>query len=123
MIGLETLLPLTLTQLVQPGTITLERAIELTSTDPASILGIPHGSLAVGAPADVTVFDPDWVWEITEDWFVSKSKNSPFTGRKVGGRVTHTVSRGEIIFEETNLDKGDARKEGEREPDELHVHV
>ena len=72
MIGLETLLPLTLTQLVQPGTITLERAIELMSTDPASILGIPHGSLAVGAQADVTVFDPDWSWDITGDWFVSK---------------------------------------------------
>jgi len=123
MIGLETLLPLTLTQLVQPGTVTLERAIELMSTDPASILGIPHGSLAVGAPADVTVFDPDWTWEITEDWFVSKSKNSPFTGLKVQGRVTHTVSRGEIVFEETDLDRGDARTEDEREPDELSVHV
>jgi len=123
MIGLETLLPLALTQLVQPGTVTLERAIELMSTDPASILGIPHGRLAVGAPADVTVFDPDWAWEITEDWFVSKSKNSPFTGRKVRGRVTHTISRGEVVFEETNLDEGDAREEGEREPNELSVHV
>jgi len=123
MIGLETLLPVTLTQLVQPGTVTLERAIELLSTDPASILGIPHGSLAVGAPADVTVFDPDWTWEITEDWFVSKSKNSPFTGRNVQGRVTHTISRGEIVFEETDLDRGDARTEGERESDELPLHV
>ena len=123
MTGLETLLPLTLTQLVQPGTITLERAVELMSTDPASILRIPHGSLAVGAPADVTVFDPDWAWEITEDWFVSKSKNSPFTGRKVRGRVTHTVSRGEVIFEETDLNEGDARDEGERESDVLSVHA
>jgi dihydroorotase len=123
MIGLETLLPLTLTELVQPGTITLERAIELMSTDPASILGIPHGSLAVGAPADVTVFDPDWVWKITGDWFVSKSKNSPFTGRVVRGRVTHTVSRGEVVFEESAFDEGDARAQGRREPDELPVHV
>ncbi len=123
MTGLETLLPLTLTQLVQPGTITLERAVELMSTDPASILRIPHGSLAVGAPADVTVFDPDWAWEITEDWFVSKSKNSPFTGHKVRGRVTHTVSRGEVVFEETDLNEGDARDEGERESDVLSVHV
>ncbi|MFH1501781.1 MAG: dihydroorotase [Candidatus Eisenbacteria bacterium] len=123
MIGLETLLPLTLTELVQPGTITLERAIELMSTDPASILGIPHGSLAVGAPADVTVFDPDWAWKITGDWFVSKSKNSPFTGRVVRGRVTHTVSRGEVVFEESAFDEGDARAQGRREPDELPVHV
>lgn len=123
MIGLETLLPLTLTQLVQPGTITLERAIELMSTDPASILGIQHGSLALESPADVTVFDPDWPWEITGDWFVSKSKNSPFTGRKVQGRVTHTISRGEIVFEETSVDRSDARAEGERKSDELPVHV
>jgi dihydroorotase len=123
MIGLETLLPLTLTQLVQPGTITLERAIELMSTDPASILGLPHGSLAVGAPADVTVFDPDWAWEIEENWFLSRSTNSPFTGRKVQGRVTHTVSRGELVFEETAFDDSDAREEDERQRDELPVHA
>jgi dihydroorotase len=123
MIGLETLLPLTLTQLVVPGTITLERAIELLSTDPASILGIPHGSLDVGEPADVTVFDPDWAWEIDAAWFRSKSRNSPFIGRKVRGRVACTISRGEIVFEETALDGGEARRKVEREPDELPLHV
>jgi len=123
MIGTETLLPLTLTQLVQPGTIALERAIELMSTDPASILGIPHGSLAVGAPADVTVFDPDWAWEIAGNWFVSKSANSPFIGRKVRGRVTHTVSRGEVVFEETAFDEGGACEEGERQRDDIPVHA
>jgi dihydroorotase len=119
MIGLETLVPLTLTQLVHPGTITLDRAIELMSTDPASILGIPHGSLAVGAPADVTVVDPDWGFEITEDWFLSKSKNSPFVGRRVKGRVILTVSRGEIVFEERADDKGGAREANALQPDEL----
>lgn len=123
MIGLETLLPLTLTQLVQPGTITLERAIELMSTDPASILGIAHGSLAVGSPADVTVFDPDWAWEIGADWFVSKSRNSPFTGRRVRGRVLLTVSRGEIVFEETAEDDGNTREQSQRQPDELPAHA
>jgi len=123
MIGLETLLPLTLTQLVQPGTVTLERAIELLSTDPASILGIEHGSLAPGALADVTIFDTDWAWEISESWFLSKSRNSPFTGRTVRGRVTHTISRGEIVFEETAFDAGHARGKGEREPDELPLRI
>jgi dihydroorotase len=118
MIGLETLLPLTITHLVEPGTITLERAIELMSTDPASILGIPHGSLATGSRADVTVFDPDWAWEIREDWFLSKSKNSPFVGRRVKGRVVLTVSRGEIIFEETAQNDGGTREQKERQPDE-----
>ncbi len=123
MTGLETLLPLTLTQLVQPGTITLERAIELMSSDPASILGIPHGSLAVGARADVAVFDPDWAWEIEAGWFLSKSGNSPFIGRNVRGRVTLTVSQGEIVFEERTLDCGHAREESERGAKELPVHI
>jgi dihydroorotase len=123
MIGLETLLPLTLTQLVQPGTITLERAIELMSTDPASMLSIPHGSLAEGSSADVTVFDPDWAWEITEDWFMSKSKNSPFAGHRVKGRVVLTVSRGEIVFEETAIDGGGGPEQRERQPDELSART
>jgi len=106
MIGMETLLPLTLTHLVQSGTITLERAIELMSTDPATILGIPHGNLAEGSRADVTVFDPDWAWEISADWFRSKSKNSPFIGRSVAGRVLLTISRGEIVFEEDGGSEG-----------------
>ena len=119
MIGLETPLPLTLTQLVQPGTITLERAIELMSTDPATILGIPHGSLEVGSPADVTVFDPEWSWQVERDWFRSRSRNSPFVGRRVKGRVVLTVSRGEVVFEETHLGGGDAHEEREREPGQL----
>jgi dihydroorotase len=123
MIGLETLLPLILTQLVRPGTVTLERAIELMSTDPASILGIEHGSLAERSPADVTVFDPDWAWEISADWFMSKSRNSPFIGRRVSGRVLLTVSRGEIVFEETDEGCGGAREKSARQPDELPAHA
>jgi dihydroorotase len=113
MIGLETLLPLAITQLVVPGTITMERAIELMSTGPARILGIPHGSLAVGSRADVTVFDPDWSWEIEEEWFRSRSGNSPFVGRRVRGRAVFTVSRGEVVFEEAQLGDGDAHEDSE----------
>jgi dihydroorotase len=126
MIGVETLLPLTLTNLVQSGTITLERAIELLTTDPANILGIPAGSLEIGAVADVMVFDPEWAWEITRDWFRSKSKNSPFIGHTVKGRVILTVAKGEVVFrdeESTGFDDGDAHAEGEPEPRELPVHA
>lgn len=126
MIGLETLLPLTLTNLVRSGTITLERAIELLTTDPANILGIPAGSLEAGAAADVVVFDPEWAWEVTEDWFRSKSKNSPFVGETVKGRVILTIAKGEVVFrdeESTGLNDGDAHEEDERRLRELPVHA
>jgi dihydroorotase len=126
MIGVETLLPLTLTNLVRSGTITLERAIELLTTDPAKILGIPAGSLEVGAQADVVVFDPEWTWVIKKDWFRSKSRNSPFIGRTVKGRVILTVAKGEIVFQDeegTRLDHGDAHEEVEAESRERPVHA
>jgi len=126
MIGVETLLPVTLTNLVQSGTVTLERAVELLSTDPASILDIPHGTLEAGSRADVTVFDPDWAWEVTADWFRSKSKNSPFIGRTLQGRVILTISEGKIVFEENGTagnDDGEAQAESEHRPEELPVHV
>jgi dihydroorotase len=126
MIGVETLLPLTLTNLVESGTITLERAIELLTARPARILGIPAGSLAVGAAADVAVIDPEWGWEIGKNWFRSKSKNSPFIGHTVKGRVILTIAKGEVVFrdeESTGFDDGDAREEGEPERRELPVHA
>jgi dihydroorotase len=126
MIGVETLLPLTLTNLVQSGTITLERAIELLTTDPAKILGISAGSLEVGATADVVVFDPEWAWEVTKDWFRSKSRNSPFIGRTVKGRAILTVAKGEIAFrdeEAIGFHDGDAHAEDERGREELAVHA
>jgi len=109
MIGLETLLPLTLTHLVHPGVISLERAIELLSTDPASILALPAGSLAVGSPADIAVFDPGIRWTLGKDWIRSRSKNSPFIGHELAGRVVLTVSRGEIAFENEEWGGGGSR--------------
>jgi len=114
-IGLETLLPVTLTHLVAPGSITLTRAIELLSVSPARILGLPGGTLAVGAPADVTVFDPERRWKVTEDWFRSRSKNSPFIGHILAGRVTLTVRGGGIAFSETtdgSAGHGEAARNG-----------
>ena len=126
MIGVETLLPLTLTNLVQPGTVTLQRAIELLTVDPANILGIRAGSLAAGERADVVVFDPERTWEVTRDWFLSRSKNSPFIGEQLRGRVTLTIARGEIVFEEGEWtargDAGDTGEEDERGAREFSLH-
>lgn len=106
MTGVETLLPVTMTYLVQPGFVTLERAVELMTADPANILGIIAGSLEVGAPADVVAFDADRGWTPTKEWFRSKSGNSPFIGRALRGRALFTMVRGEVVFEEEERNAG-----------------
>jgi dihydroorotase len=89
MIGLETLLPLGL-ELVHNGFLTLLELIAKLSANPAAILRRPAGTLAKGAAADLVLFDPAKPWRIDEKAFLSKSKNSPFDGRPVQGRVIGT---------------------------------
>lgn len=96
-IGLETLLPLTL-ELVHNGHLTLLQALRALSQRPAEILRLPAGRLAEGVPADLVLFDLDRPGRIEIDSFRSKSKNSPFDGRPVQGRVLKTVVDGRVIF-------------------------
>ena len=97
-IGLETALAAVLTHVVEPGVMTLLRAIEAMSTAPARILGAPgHGGpIEPGRPANLVVFDPAAEWTV-EPPFASKSRNSAFLGRRVRGRVVHTVYAGELV--------------------------
>ena len=97
-IGLETALAAVLTHLVDPGLITLPRAVEALSTAPARILGAGgHGGpIEPGRPANLVVFDPDARWNV-EAPFVSRSRNCAFLGRALRGRVIHTVLRGELV--------------------------
>jgi len=97
-IGLETTLPLAL-ELVRSGLITLSRLAELMSLNPARILGVPGGSLAPGGPADVTVVDPDLRFTLAPSDSRSLSRNSPFWGRPLQGRATHTIVGGRVVFE------------------------
>jgi dihydroorotase len=89
MVGLETALALTISELVKPGHLTLLDAIHRLSTAPARILGLNHqgGPLEQGACANVVVFDPDAEWSVDPTTFYSRSRNTPFAGRKVLGRV------------------------------------
>src|SRR5439155_2704998 len=93
-IGLETALAAVLTELVEPGRISMGRAIEALSTAPARILGAPDhgGPVGAGRPANLSVFDPDATW-VVESPFHSRSRNSAFLGRTLRGRVVHTVLR------------------------------
>ncbi len=96
-IGLETLLPLTL-ELHHNKHLTLPAALALVTCRPAERMGLEAGRLAKGAPADLVLIDPERPWQIDEDAFRSKSKNSPFDGRPVQGAVVRTVVDGRTIF-------------------------
>lgn len=98
-VGLETSLSAGITWLVNSGHITLKKLIELMSANPAAILGVPGGSVAVGQPADLVLFDTDTAWTVEPDKLVSKSKNTPYAGKRLTGRVMATVCRGKIVYE------------------------
>ncbi|ODT44371.1 MAG: dihydroorotase [Nitrospira sp. SCN 59-13] len=97
-VGLETALPLTLA-LVEEGVLTLESAVDKLATAPAKAFSLNAGTLAVGAPADVAIVDPNREWEVDPSRFRSKSRNTPFAGWKVKGRVTTTIVSGRVVFE------------------------
>ena len=97
-IGLETSLALTLTHLVRPGHISLERAIALLSYNGAQICNLAAGTLQEGAPADITIFDPDASWTVKADEFASKAQNSPFIGQTLYGRVKYTLCDGQCAY-------------------------
>lgn len=91
--GLETALPIVL-GLVRDGDLTLARAIELLTAGPAKVLGLPVGTLANGAAADITIFEPDARWSYATPR--SKSKNSPWLGAELTGRVRTVLVAGEV---------------------------
>lgn len=97
-VGLETSVPLTITELVDTGILTPMQMAEKMSYNPAKILGLDRGSLAEGKPADVTVIDPKAEYTIHASKFASKGKNTPFDGRKVKGRVVATICDGKTVY-------------------------
>ena len=95
-IGLETSLALTLA-LVRSGELPLARAIERLTVGPARCLGLPYGTLAAGSLADVIVVDPEREWKVDPQRFFSRSRNSPFTGWTLRGRVLRTFVAGKLV--------------------------
>jgi dihydroorotase len=104
-VGLETALGLTL-ELVHAGVLTAKRAVELLTHGPAKAFGLPGGHLAPGAPADVTVVDPSEEWTVDAHRFHSRSRNTPFHGRKQKGRVVQTWVGGRKVFENGQVGSG-----------------
>lgn len=98
-VGLETALGLVVTHLVEPGHLDWPQAIEKMTINPARVLGIDKGTLAVGADADVTVIDPARRWTVDRDRFRSKSSNSPFDGWELVGAACATIVGGKIKYQ------------------------
>ncbi len=98
LIGLETAVPVLLDRLVHAGLITLGRLVELCAAGPARILHVPGGTLAVGAPADLTILAPDLPVVITPETFRSKSRNTPFGGWTLRGGVAATFVGGRAVY-------------------------
>ncbi len=96
-IGLETLIPLTITELVEKNVLSLPEAIEKITINPAKILNLNKGTLALGSDADLTIIDLNLEKTITH--FTSKSKNSPFIGRKLKGFAVLTMVKGKIVMQ------------------------
>ncbi len=93
MLGLETALAVALTELDLP----IERVLALMSWQPARIAGVDAGPVVEGRLADLCVVDPAAVWVVEAERMASRSRNTPFAGRKLTGRVRHTVFRGEAV--------------------------
>lgn len=98
-IGLETALSLVWTYFVKSGKLSPVRLVELMFANPARILNLPAGTLKKGSYADITVFAPDIEWTVQPEQFWSKSRNTPFGGWKLTGRVVMTIVAGEIVHQ------------------------
>ena len=96
-IGLETFLPTCVKALIEPGHLTWPQMIAMITLHPAQILGIDRGTLKPGAPADVTIIDPDREWTIDVTKFRSKSRNCPFGGWKVKGLAEQVIVGGRVV--------------------------
>ena len=98
-IGFETALGATITNLVIPGHISYQDMVRVMSYNPAKLLGIDRGEIAEGKVADLTIFDPNREYVYIKEKIVSKSKNTPWINKKLKGQVRYTVVSGRIVYE------------------------
>jgi dihydroorotase len=97
-VGLETALGVALTELYHANSISLTRIVEMLTTGPRRAFSLARGTLEEGAVANITVFDPDREWVVEPRQFKSKSRNTPFAGRQLRGKVIATFVHGKAVF-------------------------
>lgn len=113
-VGLETAVGLALDRLVNKGTISLNRLVELCSTNPARIFSLANrGTLREGAWGDVTILDPELSWTFDVSRSKSKSRNTPFDGWTMRGAVVATIVAGRVLYRHSEFDKVRAEKQSE----------
>ena len=100
-VGLETALPLTL-KMVDEKVITLQKAVDLLTQQPCRLFNLDKGNLGVGKDADIVIFNPKTQYTIEPEKFKSRSKNSPYKGWKVRGKVLHTLVAGKTVYSAYN---------------------
>lgn len=100
-VGLETAVPLTVTELVEKGILTPMQMAEKMSYNPAKVIGVDRGSLETGKEADIVIINPKEEYIIDASCFASKGRNTPFNGRKVRGKVKMTICGGRIVYDDS----------------------
>lgn len=101
MIGLETALGLIITHTVRTGQVTLSQVIKALTCNPSGLYKLDAGTLSVGAPADIVIFDPEEQWTVPEK-FASKATNCPFIGMSLYGKVKTTICSGKIVYQDAS---------------------
>jgi dihydroorotase len=96
-VGLETALAVVVSRLVVPGIIDFPTLVDRMSCAPARIFHLPGGTLRTGAPADITVFDPEHEWTVDPATFLSMGRNTPYAGMALRGRAMYTIVEGRVI--------------------------
>ncbi len=99
MIGLETALGLVITNAVRPGMLEIGQMVKALTVNPAELYGLDAGSIYEGGPADIVIFDADKEWTVPEQ-FASKASNSPFIGNRLYGKVSYTICRGNVVYQD-----------------------
>ncbi len=96
MLGLEAALPLCIEKLVKEAGMSMMEVLDKLTAKPAAMYNIDRGDLRVGGPADIVIFNPDEKWTVTG--FQSKSRNSPFLGEELMGKVKYTICEGKVVY-------------------------
>lgn len=102
-VGLETALAVGITELVRGAVLSLSELIDRMACAPARIMGLQGGTLRPGSPADIVVFDSDEMWTVDPSRFLSRSRNTPFAGRELVGRIRRTLVAGEIRYAQESM--------------------